>query len=231
MGLGAVYGSLLILSMPWLATTAPPPLSLDTLADHARRFQRGIWWRNPRESLACAVVLALNAPGLWQAETTIDRAGKLLLIAGVAFIMGFLHLRAASRAVPVDADVKTIWQFHRRELARQRDILRAIVWWYLMPFVPGMVVMAFSKRPASVPAAFVGMLVVVGVFALIWRLNLWGARWLDGELQKVDGAGGAAVSAPRWTTPGRCVVAASALAVATGGCRRRADAVVTGASG
>jgi len=190
MSLSAVYGTLLVLSMPWLTATTPPPLSLDTLADHARHFQRGIWWRNTRESLACAVVLALNAHGLWQAETTLDRVGKLLLMAGVAFIMCFLHLRAASRAVPVDADVRTIWQFHRRELARQRDILRAIVWWYLMPFVPGMVVLAFGNRVTSAPAAIVGMLVVFGVFALIWRLNLWGARWLDGELQKVEGLEG-----------------------------------------
>ena len=29
-------------------------------------------------------------------------------------------------------------EFHRSELVRQRDLLRSVWWWYLLPFVPGM---------------------------------------------------------------------------------------------
>ena len=184
--LGATYGMVLLLSMPWLARTVPPPLSVDTLPAHAHQFQRVIWWRNARESLACVVVIAFNVRDLWPAEGTLDALGHLLIVAGVAFVMGFLHFRAQSRRVPADADVKAVWRFHRREIARQRDILRSIVWWYLMPFVPGFIVTMASKWRGGGPSTVIGLLIVMAVFVAVWRLNLWGARRLDGELQKVD---------------------------------------------
>ena len=30
------------------------------------------------------------------------------------------------------------------------------------------------------------MSIVIAVFVVVWRLNVWGARQLDGELLKVD---------------------------------------------
>jgi hypothetical protein len=186
LALSAVYATILVLSMPWLQPTAPPPLSPDTLAAHARQFQRVIWWRNARESFACVLVLGFNVRGLWTAGTALDRAANLLIIAAVAFIMGFLHLRAQSRAVPAAADAKTIWQFHRHEIARQRDILQAIVWWYLMPFVPGFIVMTIGRWQERAVPTLIGTAIVLALFVCVWRLNVWGARRLDGELQKVD---------------------------------------------
>ncbi len=52
--LAAGFAFTLLLSMPWVTSAAPAPLSPETLADHARHFQRLIWWRNARESLAAA---------------------------------------------------------------------------------------------------------------------------------------------------------------------------------
>ena len=48
--LGVIYGVSLILTMPWVMKATPPPLSVDTLPQHARFFQRAIWWRNVREA-------------------------------------------------------------------------------------------------------------------------------------------------------------------------------------
>ena len=77
-------------------------------------------------------------------------------------------------------------RFHQREIARQRDILLAVPLWYLLPFVPGMVAITASKWETSARGALVGVPVIIGVFVLIWRLNVWAARWLDRELHKVD---------------------------------------------
>lgn len=186
-GLGSTLGAILVLSMPWLRYTAPPPLSPEMLLAHARQFQRGIWWRNARESAACVLVVAFNVRSAWRAEGPLQLAGYLLLITGVLFVFGFLHLRAAARPVPADASTRTLWQFHRYEVVRQRDLLRAIAWWYLAPFVPGMLVLAAARFDAArASATAIGMVAIVGLFALIWKLNLWGAKALDGELAKVD---------------------------------------------
>ncbi len=109
------------------------------------------------------------------------------LIAGMLFIIWFLYFRAGSRAVPEHAEAKDVLRFHQRELARQRDVLRAVPLWYLLPFVPGMVAIAANKwETSSAAGALIGVPVIIGVFAVIWRLNVWAARGLDRELHKVD---------------------------------------------
>ena len=180
MALGVVIATLLMFSAPWRTTGPLAPLSLDTLSDHARLFQKVIWWRNARESLAAVVVLLLNTRDLWRADSQLARTGNALLIAGMLFIIWFLHFRAGSRAVPGHAEAKDVLRFHQREIARQRDILRAVPLWYLLPFVPGMVAIAANKwETSSAAGALVGVPVIIGVFALVWRLNVWAARGLD----------------------------------------------------
>ncbi len=187
MALGVVIATILMFSAPWRTTGPLAPLSLDTLSDHARLFQKVIWWRNARESLAAVVVLLLNTRDLWRADSQLARTGNALLIAGMLFVIWFLHFRAGSRAVPGQADTKDVLRFHQREIARQRDILLAVPLWYLLPFVPGMVAIAANKwETSSAGGALIGIPIIIGFFALIWRLNVWAARWLDRELHKVN---------------------------------------------
>ena len=186
LGLGGSLVLILALAMPWLTAVPLGPLSTDTLADHARLFQRSIWWRNMRESVAGMVVIGANVKGLWSAADPVARAGHVLIIAGVLFIMGFLHLRANSRPVPQDQGALALLAFHQRELARQRDILRAVPYWYLLPFVPGMLVGAASKWDATGANPVGALLVVLVIFGLIWRLNAAGADWLDRKVGEVE---------------------------------------------
>ena len=185
--LGVVIATVLVLSAPWRTTGTLAPLSLDTLPDHARVFQKMIWWRNARETLGAAVVLLLNMRDLWRADGQLARTGNALIIAGMLFIIWYLYFRAGSRAVPGQAEAKDVLRFHQREIARQRDILRAVPLWYLLPFVPGMLAITASKwETSSAAGALIGVPVIIGVFALIWCLNVWAARWLDRELHKVN---------------------------------------------
>jgi hypothetical protein len=184
LALGAVYATLLLMSGPWIRQ--PPPLSHDTLADHARLFQTRIWWRNIVESIAGLVILVANSRDLWYASSNVSRAAHGLLIAGVLFVIAFLHLRAHARPVPTDGAFMTMLRFHQRELARQRDILRLVPWWYLFPFVPGLLVLgAFHWQKSGLTGAL-GLLVLFVVFFLVWRLNVKAATLLDGQLHKVN---------------------------------------------
>jgi hypothetical protein len=188
-GLGSMLGIILVLSMPFLTGKVPPPLTIDTLPIHARQFQRMIWWRNARESAAAVVVLAWNARDLWRADSWPARTGPMLIIAGVLFIVSYLYFRAGSRRVP-DADATTVLRFHCHEIQRQRDILRRAPAWYLFPFVPGLAATVVAKANTAPPggglAAAAGFAGVAAIFALIWLLNVWAARFLDKQLQAVD---------------------------------------------
>jgi len=185
-GLAASYLLTLALTMPWLTAVPLAPLSSDTLADHARLFQRSIWWRNARESAVGLVVIGVNLNDFWSATDPLARAGHGLLVAGVLFIMAFLHFRANSRPVPTDLDPLGLLAFHQRELARQRDILRAVPYWYLFPFVPGMVVNAISEWDTTGGNVFGGLVVVLVLFVLVWRLNVAGANWLERKVGEVE---------------------------------------------
>jgi hypothetical protein len=185
LALGILMGILLVVAMPW-TTKAPPPLSHATLHEHARLFQRRIWWRNARETIAGLFVLAVNVRGLWHSETQLDAATRLLLIAGVLFVVGYLYFRASPRSVPSDADARAVLHFHRAEIARQRDILCAVPWWYLLPFVPGMLVGAVDNWQKAGARVLVGMAIVAALFYFVWRMNVWAAQWLEGELHKAD---------------------------------------------
>jgi hypothetical protein len=189
-GFGVLIGLILVLSMPWLQTEKLlQPLSIETLPDQARAFQKTIWWRNAREMAAALIVLTANVPDLWRGENMSDRASHGLLIAGTLFIMYYLRFRAGARQVPSDADARGVLRFHRAELVRQRDILRDVHRWYLLPFLPGILVGMVSKwgSGASTLLTLAMMFASLCVmFYLIWRLNLWAATWLDGQVKQAD---------------------------------------------
>jgi hypothetical protein len=88
--------------------------------------------------------------------------------------------------VPTDLDPLGLLAFHQRELARQRDILRAVPYWYLAPFVPGMVVSAVSKWDTAGANTIGALVVVLTIFGLVWRLNVAGANWLDRKVGEVE---------------------------------------------
>lgn len=187
--LAVIYGTSLLLAMPWVMQNAPPPLSMDTLPQHARFFQRAIWWRNLREAAGAAVVLGFNVPDLFHVDDPVKWTGHLLLVAGTLFIMGYLFTRAGTRRVPDGLDTPALLSFHRGEIIRQRNILVSVPFWYLLPFVPGMLVTMVSKSGASIGSA-VGALIAVSVmFIVVWRLNLWAARFLDKQLAEVSSLG------------------------------------------
>jgi hypothetical protein len=162
-----------------LRTKAVPPLTIDALPDQARRFQRTIRWRNARESVAAVVVLAMLGPP-WRLGSGLDGLSHVLLYLGVLCMMYVLHFRAGSRKVPGGADPGSLLKFHQSELARQRDMLRRMPQWGLLPFVPGIVVSIVARWEPLVDAPT--LVVVAVVFYVIWRLNRWAAQWLDERL-------------------------------------------------
>lgn len=162
-------------------------LSLDELHRRAQRFHRRIVWRNAREYLAAVFVIAILLPHLWR-----DRGWQLLatvlLIAGVAYIVVQLYRRGA-RPLPAGAEAQTWLDFHLSELARQRDALRTVWKWYLLPMLPGLLTVPIAMYAAGrgVLPILINLAILLVIFGATWRLNDWAASRLDKQIQALTG--------------------------------------------
>jgi hypothetical protein len=162
---------------------AAPPLTMDTVHERARHFQRMIWWRNARESVVGFALLGVNANTL--ANLSFDAPAlwvpPALGFAGIAVVLYALHVKAGSRRVP-EGDARTVLRFHQGEIERQRDILRLVPYWYLLPLAPSLVAGAIMKwHPVAGPLSLAFMALV---FCGIAWLNRAGAKWLDRQLEQ-----------------------------------------------
>jgi RNA polymerase sigma-70 factor, ECF subfamily len=102
-------------------------------------------------------------------------------------IMVQLHRRGSARSVPAGVDAKASIVFHRSELERQRDALRTVWRWYLLPFVPGIAAtqIAAGMDGGINRAIVITALCSVALFAGVWALNQWGARKLERKIQQL----------------------------------------------
>jgi len=162
-------------------------ITLDEIRHRGARFERRIWWRNFREYAAGAVVIPVFVAQLF----TVHGWGlvpPVLLIAGMVYVLVQLHRHGAARPLPADAGMRASLDFHRLELERQRDALRSVWRWYLLPFVPGFaataVASAFQRKSAGVPIAFVAFAALV--LAGVWHMNQRAAQKLDRKIQELE---------------------------------------------
>ena len=200
--------------MPWVTSAAPAPLSPDTLADHARHFQRLIWWRNARESLAAAVVITANLGDLRDGPVGLEWMSHALLIVGALCVMAFTHTGAASRVVPNGLPPDALLRFHRDEIVRQQRVLRAVPVRYLGPLVPGMLLSNAARWSTRPSAAVSGLSVVVLILAFVWWINIKAGHSLARQAVAVEALGRHFMSivslSDRWLMSGLLVLAVSA---------------------
>lgn len=170
-------------------------MSLDQIREKAGKFERKIWCRNAREFIAAAVVIAFFSFELWRmpADLVLAKIGFGLIIAGTLYVVWHLHRRGSARTPPAEMGLTNGAEFFRRELVRQRDLLKSVWRWYLGPMVPGMVVAMVGmalKNPrhmhhygwrVSAYGAFVALL-----FIFIGKLNAWAARRLQRQIDELD---------------------------------------------
>ena len=177
-------------------------ISLDQLHRRARRFGTQILWRNLREYVASALVVATFGYYVWRFPAPLARLGCALVIAAVLFVVHSLHTRGAATTAPGELAFRTCLEFHRRQLERQRDLVAGVWRWYLLPFVPGMAVFLFglllwTLEQPNAPAHTRGILIAFGLTAVlcglvffgVGKLNQWAARRLQREIDALDALG------------------------------------------
>jgi len=178
----------------------PVQISLPELHQKARKFEKQVRRRNLREYAASPIVAAIFGYYIWKFPAPLVRFGNFLVIAGVLFVMYMLHKRGAARPVPAEMAFRGCLDFHRQELERQRDLLRGVWTWYLLPLVPGMAIsllgmfistMQHPNAPAHARFIMIGFgltfAFIAAVFIVIGKLNQWGARKLQRKIDALDG--------------------------------------------
>jgi hypothetical protein len=161
-------------------------ITLEDVRRRAARLQRRIYWRNLREYVAGMIVIGVFGASLWHYRGW-QLVPSVLLIVGTVYVLFQIHRRGSARSLPVEADLNASLEFHILELERQRDALRTVVLWYLLPFMPGFVaeiVVSAADRGVSRPLIAFGVALPL-MFIAIWKLNESGARKLDRRIREL----------------------------------------------
>ncbi len=182
----------------WQASAdAPDAPSLEAVRAGADKFYRRIRLRNTVEYVACAVVIVVATVRFFTWEHILHKAGFAMLVAAAFFVAWQLH-RRASAVAPEMAGTMPIYAFMRGQFVRQRDALKGVFWWYILPLLPGMglVLVGNGLDPAieaAGPPHWVRWLALVGIFAVlggVWGLNQLGARRLQKKIDEIDALAG-----------------------------------------
>ena len=166
----------------------PVQMSLEQIRLKAEGFQKKIRYRNLREYVAAAFVFAGFSYFMWRFP--VSRLGCGLILAGTVYVLYQLHTRGAAKTVPESLALDTCLEFHRRELERQRDLVRDVWKWYLLPFVPGLLAVIAVPLLRQPPEKWIGawpvILLWAAMFYAIWRLNKRGANKLQRQIDELN---------------------------------------------
>ena len=165
-------------------------MSIEAIRKKAHKFQRRILWRNVREYAAAVLVVAGFGFHFWTLDGFLLRTGSVLVILGTLYVVYQLHKRGSSQPVSAQTGLRPCLDFHRRELVRQRDALQSVWRWYLLPFVPGVAVFLLGRAIENPPGHWAPLSVTVAGFVIIFvfviKLNQWGARKLQRQIDALD---------------------------------------------
>lgn len=176
------------------AATGPALPSVEELRARADKFHRTIANRNLREYLAGGFVVVAFAVMAVLAPFVAMKLGAAMVTLGAAYVMWQLRRRGTPLDPAREGGALSLLEFQRRELVRQRDALDSVFSWYLLPLIPGMVVLMASPMLATPvadwalpsPGMALRLAAPFAVFVGVWLLNKWGAQQLQRQVDEID---------------------------------------------
>lgn len=155
------------------------------------QFRSKIKRRNLIEYAAALLVVAAFGAYFFILPGAVARAGCVLVILGTLYVVWQLYRRGGVQAAPADPAEPAV-AFQRRELVRQRDLLRDIWRWYFGPFVPGLATFIVGTALEGGSGGWVAAIIAGTICALvlfsIWRLNKNAAERIEAEITELDSA-------------------------------------------
>ncbi|TIX50361.1 hypothetical protein [Alteraurantiacibacter aquimixticola] len=182
------------------SAAALPPI--EELRGKADKFRRKIRRRNLIEYISGAVVLLgfgwilIFGPLPWTPAVIpaeIVRLGAALVMIGTVFALWQLHKRTAPLDPPADGGRNSVLDYQRAELVRQRDAIDSVLYWYILPFVPGLSVLMLVPLALSPTIGELAWFKVVLKACIVpvsligvWWLNKFAARKLQKMIDEID---------------------------------------------
>ena len=168
-------------------------MSAETLRKRSMKFERRVYWRNVREYVSSAVAICMFGFFLVRDHRPLPRIAFVLFIAGIAWVVLQLHRRGSVKTIPAVLGASPSLAFFRAELERQRDAVKSVLSWYLVPMIPGFLVLTLDMVhrlpfPASLGATALMDGGVALLFFVIWRINLRAARCLQRKIDELNAA-------------------------------------------
>lgn len=172
----------------------PVSMSIEEIRSKAAKFEGTIQRRNLRETIVAVALIPVFGLFLRWFPTPVERAGSCLTIAGLLYLIYRMNGMAAAKRTPSGGGFETCVAFHRRELARQRDLLRSVWLWYLGPLVPGILVFNLGvlgkkispEHPAQWWRAAPFVILMVAWFWVVIWINRRAAQGLQRRIDELD---------------------------------------------
>lgn len=164
-------------------------MSLAELRHRSQRLRRIVTRRNRREYVAAMIGVLMLGPMAWFAPLTLIRVGAVLTLAALMFVVYHLHRFGAARPMPEEMGLTSCLSFHRRELERQRDLMRSVWIWGLLPLVPGGILICLGPALAHPEHASRGFWLAAAIllcFALIGELNRHVAKKIQARIDALE---------------------------------------------
>ena len=162
------------------------PMPLEEIRRKARQFEKRISRRNLREYIAGGAGLVIFTVYLFIFRNPVVRTGSALVIAGGLCVLFQIYKRATPGTLPADLALTASLQFPRRELVRQRDLLRSVWLWYIGPFVPGLIVFGMGVNPRHGAASWWNAVPFLCIFGGVMWLNHRAASRLNQQIAEID---------------------------------------------
>lgn len=168
-------------------------MSIAELNARADQFRARVKRRNLTEHLAAVLVIFMFGAIAFLVPVLSLRLGAGLIILATLYVSWRLHAVASSSSGPALGD--NLSSVHRRELVRQRDALKSVWRWYLLPFVPGVLVLIVgtaieggASQPlwAVMQSCAISLGFVAAVFGGVWAINAFAAKRLDDDVRALD---------------------------------------------
>jgi hypothetical protein len=162
-----------------------PTFTPESLRAKTQTFRRRIRFRNGIEYAAGAIVVVGNAFNLWLFDDLLTRIGSILVTLGTLFVLYQLQRRASAQQPPDQLALPPA-MYYRAELIRQRDALRSVFFWYLLPPFPGIELFFLGRQLQTHSMHFSIYLLYPALAAAIALLNRYGAAKLQQQIDRLD---------------------------------------------
>jgi hypothetical protein len=135
------------------------------------RFNRGIFWRDAREVGACLALIAWAGYGLACTASALTHAGHVIIILSSAFIAFRLTTtRRKNQAGQCSDPVSDFLVAEGVRIQNQINLLRSVLWWYILPLLSGAILMVLGQEVSSIRKGVVlGVMIPFG----------WLVHWLN----------------------------------------------------